>query len=329
MMRAMVQAEYGEPRQVLRPAGLQIPQAGQGQVLLRVRAAGVDRGAWHLTTGLPYPVRLAGYGVRRPKDPVRGRELAGVVERVGQGVTGFAVGDEVFGIAEGCFAEYVAADVAKLAHRPDGVSAEQAAALPISGTTALQAVRDAGRVAAGERVLVLGASGGVGHLAVQVAKAFGAHVTGVCSAAKADLVRSLGADEVLDYRVTDVTGPGTAGQEYDVVVDTGGNRTLAALRRILATGGRLVLVGGENGGRWLGGFDRQLRAPVVARLTRSTMVALMASETAEDLTVLAGLAASGAVVPAVERSFPLEQAGDAIAHVAAGRARGKVVVTPA
>jgi len=322
-MRAIVQDAYGEA-DVLRLAEIDRPAVGDDQVLVRVVAAGVDQGAWHLMAGLPYPVRLAGYGVRAPKAPVRGRELAGRVEAVGSGVTTLRPGDEVFGVAEGAFAEYAPAAVAKLAPKPASLTFQQAAALPISGLTALQAVRDQGRVTAGDRVLVIGASGGVGSFAVQIAKAFGAEVTGVASTGKVDLVRSLGADHVIDYRLGDDLGAGERG--YDVIIDTGGNRPLRVLRRALTPTGTLVLVGAETGGRWLGGTDRQLRAMVLSRFVRQRLRTFIASEKAADLLALSALVESGAVTPVVDRTFPLAETPAAIRHMREGKARGKVVI---
>jgi NADPH:quinone reductase-like Zn-dependent oxidoreductase len=322
-MRAIVQDAYGEA-DVLRLAEIDRPAIGDDEVLVRVHAAGVDQGAWHLMAGLPYPVRLAGYGVRAPKTPVRGRELAGRIEAVGRGVTTLRPGDEVFGVAEGAFAEYAPAAAAKLAPKPGGLTFQQAAALPISGLTALQAVRDQGRVTAGDRVLVIGASGGVGSFAVQIAKAFGAEVTGVASTGKVDLVRSLGADHVVDYRLGDDLGAGERG--YDVIIDTGGNRPLSVLRRALTPTGTLVLVGAETGGRWLGGTDRQLRAMVLSRFVRQRLRTFIASEKAADLLALSALVESGAVTPAVDRTFPLAETPAAIRHMREGKARGKVVI---
>jgi NADPH:quinone reductase-like Zn-dependent oxidoreductase len=322
-MRAIVQDAYGEA-DVLRLAEIDRPAIGDDEVLVRVHAAGVDQGAWHLMAGLPYPVRLAGYGVRAPKTPVRGRELAGRIEAVGRGVTTLRPGDEVFGVAEGAFAEYAPAAAAKLAPKPGGLTFQQAAALPISGLTALQAVRDQGRVTAGDRVLVIGASGGVGSFAVQIAKAFGAEVTGVASTGKVDLVRSLGADHVVDYRLGDDLGAGERG--YDVIIDTGGNRPLRVLRRALTPTGTLVLVGAETGGRWLGGTDRQLRAMVLSRFVRQRLRTFIASEKAADLLALSALVESGAVTPAVDRTFPLAETPAAIRHMREGKARGKVVI---
>jgi NADPH:quinone reductase-like Zn-dependent oxidoreductase len=323
-MQAVVQDTYGEA-DVLRLARIARPAPGAGEVLLRVHAAGVDRGVWHLMAGRPYPVRLMGYGVRAPGNPVRGREVAGTVEAVGAGVTDLRIGQDVFGIAEGTFAEYVAARADLLVPTPANTTAAQAAAAPISGLTALQAVRDAGRVQPGQEVLVIGASGGVGTFAVQIAKAFGARATGVCSPAKADLVRALGVERVIDYTREDITD---GGRRYDVVLDTGGHRSLTHLRRALTPAGTLVIVGSETGGRWLGGFDRSLRAPLLSRLVSQELTALTASENGADLLVLAGLIGSGQVTPVVERTYPLAETAAAVAHMAGGRARGKVVVIP-
>jgi NADPH:quinone reductase-like Zn-dependent oxidoreductase len=321
-MRAIVQDEYGEA-EVLRLEEIDRPAIGDDEVLVRVHAAGVDQGAWHLMAGLPYPMRLAGYGFRAPKDRVRGRELAGRVEAVGGAVTTLTVGEEVFGIGEGTFAEYARASVSKLVRKPEGLTFRQASALSISATTALQAVRDHAKVRAGERVLVIGASGGVGSFAVQIAKAFGAEVTGVASTGKVDLVRSLGADAVVDYRAEDVT----AGERrFDVVLDTGGNTPLRRLRRILTPRGRLVIVGAETGGRWLGGTDRQLRAMALNPFTGQQLGSFIASENAADLAALAELVEAGKLTPAVDRTFPLEQVPEAMRYLRAGQARGKVVI---
>ena len=323
-MRAITQDSYGEAGDVLRAEEIARPVIGDGEVLLRVHAAGVDRGVWHLMTGLPYPVRLAGYGIRAPKARIRGREVAGCVEAIGKDVTTFAIGDEVFGIAEGAFAGYARAQPGKLALRPEHLTAVQAAATSVSALTALQAVRDHGHVRAGQQVLVIGASGGVGTFAVQIAKACGAEVTGVCSTAKLDLVRSIGADHVIDY-----TRAGIAdhGGRYDVIIDTGGNRGLRQLRGALTPRGTLVIVGGETGGRWLGGFDRGLRAPLFSRFVGQQLTTVMCAENAADLRVLADLIQAGQVTPVVDKTFPLDQAADAIAYMQEGHARGKVVIT--
>jgi NADPH:quinone reductase-like Zn-dependent oxidoreductase len=320
-MKAIVQDTYGST-DTLALREIDQPVPGRGQVLVRVRAAGVDYGVWHLMTGRPYAVR-AGFGLRRPKVPVRGRDLAGHVEAVGADVTRFAPGDEVMGTAEGTFAEFTCARQDRLVAKPAALTFEQAAALPISGLTALHGVHREGRVQAGQRVLVIGAAGGVGSHAVQLAKAAGAQVTGMCRTSKVDLVRSLGADDVLDY----TTDPFPDAGDYDVILDIGGNRPLRVLRRALAPGGTLVIIGGENGGRLLGGMGRPLGAVLRSPFTRQRLRMLLSLEKQADLETLAGLAQEGKVTPAVERTFPLAQAADAIRHLAQGRARGKVVVT--
>ncbi len=255
-MKAIVRDRYGSA-DVLRLRDVELPEVGDEEVLVRVRAAGLDRGAWHIMAGLPYLLRLAGYGLRTPKVAGLGSELAGVVEAVGANVTALAPGEAVFGTCSASFAEYASTEPDKLARMPANLSFEQAAAVPVSAVTALQALRDRGRVRPGQRVLVIGASGGVGTFAVQIAKALGADVTGVSSAEKVDLVRSLGADHVIDYTRTDITDDG---KRYDVVLDIGGNRPLSQLRRVLTGDGTLVIVGGEGGGRWTGGIHRQLGA---------------------------------------------------------------------
>lgn len=321
-MRAVVQDEYGDTS-VLRLEHVAVPEVGADDVLVEVGAAGVDRGVWHLMTGLPYPVRLAGYGVRRPKDRVRGREVAGRVVAFGSDVSVFRVGDEVFGMGEGTFAQLVAVPQAKLARSPGSVDVAGAAALPVSGTTALQAVRDHGRVRPGQQVLVLGASGGVGTLAAQIAMAYGAHVTGVCSAGKAELVRSLGVDDVLDHQADELPQG-----RFDVVIDTGGNRPLRQLRRTMTADGTLVIVGAETGGRLLGGVQRNLRAALLDPFVAQRLTSFIARENAADLTELARLVDERGVRPVVGRTYPLDQAAEAVRDLTAGRARGKLVVRP-
>ncbi len=323
-MTAVVQDEYGEAEDVLTMAEIDRPQVADDEVLVRVQAAGVDRGVWHIMAGLPYPIRLAGYGFRVPKTRVRGREVAGRVEAIGASVTTVAPGDEVYGIGEGTFAEYAIVKHDKIAPKPRNITFAQAAAAPISALTALQGLRDSGQVRAGQKVLVIGASGGVGKFAVQIAKAFGAEVTGVCRTTKIDLVRSLGADHVIDHTREDITNHG---QRYDVILDAGGHRSLTHLRRALAPRGTLVIVGSETGGRWLGGFDRSLRAPLLSRFTGQRLTALVNSENARDLVTLTELIESGKVTPAVDRTYPLSETAAAIQHMVDGRARGKVVIT--
>jgi NADPH:quinone reductase-like Zn-dependent oxidoreductase len=319
-MQAVTQPQYGGSEQ-LRLTELDTPTPGPTDVLVSVRAAGVDRGTWHLMTGLPYAVRL-GFGLRRPKHPVPGRDVAGVVAAVGSAVTAVAVGDEVIGTADGSFAEFAVVPEERVAPKPGSLSFAEAAVLPVSGTTALQAVRDAGRVGRGDRVLVIGASGGVGAYAVQLAVAYGADVTGVASGAKADLVRDLGATRVIDYTRDEIDGAG-----YDVILDIGGRRPLRRLRRALAADGTLVIVGGEGGDRWLGGAHRHLTALAMNPLVRHRLTALMARENAADLVELGRLVEDGGLRPRLERTFALHEAGKAIDHVAAGHARGKVAIS--
>jgi NADPH:quinone reductase-like Zn-dependent oxidoreductase len=321
-MKAIVQHEYGEA-DVLHLEEIDKPEIGDDQVLVRVHAAGVDRGVWHLMAGVPYPIRLAGFGLRAPKNGVRGTEVAGCVEAVGSDVTTLHPGDEVFGVADGSFAEYASARADKLAPKPESLTFEQAAAVPVSALTALQAIRDHGRVQQGRHVLVIGASGGVGSFAVQIAKAFGTEVTGVCSTAKVDFVRSLGADHVIDY---ERAGIADAGQRYDTIVDTGGNRPLSQLRRALTPGGTLVIVGAETGGRWLGGTDRGLRALALSPFVRQKLAVFITSENAEDLRFLTKLIEAGQVKPAVDRVYALSEVPDAIRYMLEGHVRGKVVV---
>jgi len=323
-MKAIVQDSYGEADAVLRLAEIDKPEIGDGEVLVRVHAAGVDRGVWHLMSGLPYPVRLAGYGLRAPKTRVRGLAVAGRVEAVGKDATTLQPGDEVFGIGDGAFAEYACARADELAPKPDGLTFEQAAAVPVSALTALQGLRDHGRVQPGQKVLIIGASGGVGTFAVQIAKAFGAQVTGVCSTTKVDLVRSIGADHVVDYTQEDIAH---SGQRYDVILDIGGSRSLTQLRRALTPRGTLVIVGAETGGRWLAGNDRQLRALVLSRFVGQKLGTFIASDNKADLMVLKELIESGRVTPAIDRTYPLSEVPAAIRYMQEGHARGKIVIT--
>ncbi|MGI5242438.1 NAD(P)-dependent alcohol dehydrogenase [Dactylosporangium sp. CA-139066] len=317
-MRAMVREEYGAP---LEPRDLPEPRLGADGVLVEVRAAGVDQGVWHVVEGLPYAVRLAGFGVRRPKRPVPGLDVAGVVAAVGPAVTGLRVGDEVFGAADGAFAQFAASDPGRLARKPQRTTFAQAATVASSGVAALQGLRDAGRLRAGQRVLVLGAAGGVGTFAVQIAKALGAEVTGVCSTAKTDVVRSLGAADVIDYTKGEPAG------QWHLVLDTGGARPLRALRRLLTPSGTLVIVGAERGGRWLQGTDRQLRAGLFGGLGRPRMAALMSRVAPEPLQTLREMLDDGRVTPVIDRTFGLEEAGAAIAYMRSAARTGKVALT--
>lgn len=324
-VRGIVQDRYGSaPEDVLRLGEIDRPVIGDGEVLVRVLATSVDRGTWHVMAGLPYPIRLAGFGLRRPKYANPGRSLAGTIEAVGPGVTGFRVGDAVYGVGGAAFAELARARADKLAPQPANVSFAQAAAVPVSGLTALQAVRDHAKVEAGQQVLVIGASGGVGSFAVQIAKTFGAEVTGVASTPKVEAVRALGADHVVDYTREDVTD---GGKRYDVVLDIGGNRKLSGLRRLLIPRGRLVIVGGETDGRWLGGTDRQIRASLLSPFVGQKLGTFVAKENAADLVALGQLLETGAVTPAIDRSFPLDQTVAAVRYLLDGKACGKIVVT--
>jgi NADPH:quinone reductase-like Zn-dependent oxidoreductase len=273
-------------------------------------------------TGRPYMLRVIGFGLRAPKAHVRGMDVAGTVEAVGRNVTRFRTGDDVFGTAEGSFAEYVRAREDSLAPRPANLSFEQAAAVPTSAFAALQALRDVGGIRAGQRVLIVGASGGVGMFAVQIAKAFGAEVTGVASAAKLDLVRSLGADHVVAYTREDFA----RGQRYDLVLDLGGNRPLSHLRRALAPRGTLVLVGGEGGSRLLGSTDRWIQALLLSPFVRQKLRPLSTKPNQADLQLIKELVEAGKVRPVVERTYPLHEVPDAIRYLKEGRARGKIVI---
>ena len=326
-MRAITREHYGSAEN-LQLVELEIPKIGDDQVLVRVHAAGLDRGAWHLMTGKPYLIRVFGYGFQKPKNITLGLDLAGVVQAVGKNVRGFKPGDRVFGLGNGSFAEYASARADKLAHMPAKTSFEQAAAVPVSAMTALQAVRDHGRVQAGQRVLISGASGGVGTFAVQTAKAFDAHVTGVCSTAKIDLVRSIGTDEVIDYTCTDFTeGDFTEGLErYDVVLDIGGGQPLAKLRRLLTQTGTLALIGAEGGNQWTGTMNRVLQAMLLAPFSRQRLVSVMNNENARDLEVLAKMIEQGSIKPVIDRTVSLADLPNAMRDLEAGRVRGKVVV---
>jgi NADPH:quinone reductase-like Zn-dependent oxidoreductase len=322
-MKVIVRDTYGSP-DVLELRDIDIPEFADEEVLVHVHAAGVGRDVWHIMSGLPYPIRLAGYGFRAPKNPVIGSDMAGIVEAVGNNVSRFQPGDEVFGIGKGSYAEYVCAPEDKLAPKPANLTFEQAAVVAIMGSTALQALRDHGNVRPGQEVLIIGASGGVGTYAVQLAKAFGARVTGVCSTIKVEMVRSIGADHVIDYTQEDFA---EGNQRYDLILDIGGNSTLARLRRVLASRGTLVIVGGEGGGRWLGGTDRQLRAMMLSPFVGQKLGTFVNNENHEDLIVLRELIESGKVTPVIDRTYPLAQVPEAIRYLEDGHARGKVVIT--
>lgn len=321
-MHAVAQSRYGST-DALNLTTRDIPTPTAGQVLVRVHAAGVDRGVWHLMTGRPYLIRILGFGFRRPKQPVRGSDVAGTVVAVGPGVDRFAVGDEVFGTANGSFAEYALARADRLAHAPRGVDAAEAAVLAVSGTTAQHAVEDIADVQPGQRVLVLGAAGGVGSYVVQLAASRGAVVTGVASGIKADHVRAMGAVRTVDYRTTDITA---SGELFDVIIDTGGNTPLRRLRRILAPEGTLAIVGGEDGGSLTGGIGRQLAAAFLSNFTSQKLAFFITPEHFAPLERLAAHVEAGDVGAPLTRRYPLAGAPDAIDDLVGGRVAGKAAV---
>src|SRR5215208_3559745 len=313
-MKAVVYCEYGSP-EVVRLADVEKPVPGDDQVLVRVRAAAVNPLDWHFMRGTPYVGRL-GMGLRKPKNTHLGVDYAGVVEAVGKNVTGFKPGDEVFGGRNGAFAQYVAARADRaIVHKPANLTFEQAAAIPVAGITALQALRDQGGIRPGQKVLVNGASGGVGTFAVQIAKSYGADVTGVCSTRNVDMVRSIGADRVIDYTKEDFT---KSAERYDLVIDDVGNHPLSALRDVLKPGGRYIMVGGRSGA-WIDPFPRVARAALMSRFGNHDMRFFMAQMNAKDLGVLRDLAAAGKLTPVVDRRYPLSEVRAAIAYLETGR----------
>jgi NADPH:quinone reductase-like Zn-dependent oxidoreductase len=322
-MKAIVQDRYGSA-DVLEFQDIEDPVPGPEDVLIRVHAAGCGPDVWHLMTGMPYMARLA-IGLSKPKLPVLGWDVAGTVEAVGANVTDLQPGDEVMGTTKGSFAELAIAKADDLVQKPAKLSFEEAGALPISGITALRAIRDEANVQPGQTVLVIGAAGGVGSLVVQVAKAYGAKVTAVCSTSKEDLVRSIGADDVIDYTREDFTD---GSRRWDVIIDTAGRRPLSQLRRALTPTGTLVIVGGDGGGRWTGGFFRgMLRAPVVSLFVGQRLRGLATKVKREDLLALVELIEAGTVTPVIDRTYPLIEAPDAIRYLEEGHSRGKIVIT--
>jgi len=320
-VKAIVHDTYGPP-DVLELRDIAKPLIGDDDVLIRVHAAGLDPSVWHLMTGLPYLVRFM-FGLRKPKTLVRGWDVAGVVEAVGQNVTKFRPGDEVFGSCRGAFAEYASARADRLLPKPANLTFEQAAAVTVSACTALQALRDAGNVQPGQHVLIIGAGGGVGTFAVQIAKAFGAEVTGVCSTTKTDLVRSIGADHTIDYTREDFAD---GRQRYDLILDMAGNRSMPHLRRALTPLGTVVLVGGEGGGRWFGGVGRSLMWLALSLFGRKKLRLLMATVRTDDLQTLKELIDAEKVTPVIDRTYPLSEVPNAIRSWERGHARGKVVI---
>ncbi len=321
-MQAITQDRYGSV-DTLQLRDMPVPSVEDDEVLIEVRAAGVDQGVWHLMTGEPYVMRAMGFGFRGPKQSVLGLDASGVVVAVGAAVTRFAIGDEVFGIAQGAFAEYAVVTESKLAHKPAAVSFEEAGAAAVSGITALQAISAAG-LEAGQSVLVIGASGGVGSYAVQIARAVGGRVTGVASGAKADLVASLGAERVIDYTTEDYLDGSVT---YDVIIDTGGRNPVKRIRRALTETGTLVIVGGEGGGRWTGGIGRQIRATLLSPFISQSLKMFMSKEDHTFMDQLGRMMEEGQVVPAIGDRYHLADVPQAIQHLVDGKARGKSVIT--
>jgi NADPH:quinone reductase-like Zn-dependent oxidoreductase len=324
-MKAIVHETYGSP-DVLRLADVDKPALDDDRILVRVRAASVNAYDWHVIRGLPYLVRTS-EGLRRPKSSATGVDFAGEVEAVGRDVTGFKPGDVVYGERDGAFAEYVAARANSVARKPANLTFEQAAAVPMAGFTALQALRDKGAVQAGQRVLINGAAGGVGTFAVQLAKAFGAEVTAVCSSRNVEMVRSIGADHVIDYTRDDYT---RSAERYDLILDIAATRSLNASRRVLTADGTLVVVGSAVGmadGRWIGPMIRPIQATLLSRFVSQRLLPFLAHRRKEDLLVLTDLIEADKVCPVIDRTYPLSETPDAIRYVEAGHARGKVVIT--
>ncbi len=321
-MKAIVQDTYGSG-ETLVTRDVAKPAISDGEVLVRVRAAGVNPADWAIMSGLPYIARPV-YGLRKPKNGIRGTDVAGSVEAVGVGVTRFKPGDDVFGWCEGSYAEYASVSEGSLALKPAALTFEQAAAVPMAGMVALQAVRDHGHVRAGQKVLINGASGGIGTFAVQIAKAFGADVTGVCSTRNVDMVRSIGADHVIDYTIEDFT---KSGQQYDFILDNVSNHSLTDLRRALTPTGMLVPNGGLFGNRWLAGGGRIVRAAVLFQFGSQTLGNFLLTQKLEDLVALKEMVEAGQVTPVMDRTYSLSETAEAIDHVGMGHARGKVAIT--
>ncbi|AJT41822.1 NAD(P)-dependent alcohol dehydrogenase [Psychromicrobium lacuslunae] len=323
-MKAILQRRYGGV-EVVELVERHIPEPAANQVQIKVMAAGVDRGTYHLLTGKPYLLRLFGFGLRAPKVQTPGRDVAGVVTALGSAVHGFKIGDEVFGVCQGSYAEYALGSERSLALKPETLSFQQAAALPASSVTALRAIREVAKLEAGQRVLILGASGGVGSFAVQLAHSLGARVTGVSGPGGLELIRSLGAERALDYTLDGLE----AEKDFDAILDIAGGRPLNQLRRMLSRKGVLVVIGTEQGGPWTGGVGRSLRANLLSPWVSQRLSALVSFEDAEALVAVRELVDAGAITPAIERSYPLDQAAQAIRHVGEGHTLGKVVITVA
>jgi NADPH:quinone reductase-like Zn-dependent oxidoreductase len=326
-MQAITHTRYGSA-DVLKLSNIDRPTCREGEVLVKVAAAGLDRGTWHLMKGLPFVIRL-GFGLRGPKNPVPGLDLSGTVVATRNGTSRFKVGDEVFGEGKGSFAEFAVAKEATLATKPLELTFEQAAAVPVSAVTALQGLCDVGRLQKGQKVLIIGASGGVGTYAVQIAKAIGAEVTGVCSTAKINLVQSLGAAHVIDYTKEDlgvaITSKGHS--PFDLIFDLGGSVPLRNLLRALTQKGTLVLAGGEQGGNWFGIVRRQFGALLLSPFASQRLKMLVSNANHSHLERLNEFIANGQLVPAIDRSYPLAEAPNAMRHLESGTARGKIVIT--
>ena len=321
LMKAIVYCDYGSP-DVLKLEDIAKPTPADNQVLIKVRAAAANPLDWHYMRGTPYIMR-AGSGLRKPKVTRLGVDVAGQVEAVGRNVTQFKPGDEVFGTGRGAFAEYVLASENKVVLTPANLTFEQAAAVPVAALTALQGLRDKGKIQPGQKVLINGASGGVGTFAVQIAKSFGAHVTGVCSTRNVDLVRSIGADQVIDYTKEDFT---QGEQRYDLILDMVGNHSLSAYRRVLKPKGKYIMVGGPSG-RWFAPLDRVVKAHVLSWFVSQEMRMMLAEINKEDLTILRDLMEAGKVTSVIDRRYGLSEVPEAIAYLETGRARGKVIIT--
>ncbi|GLZ05232.1 NADPH:quinone reductase [Actinomadura sp. NBRC 104412] len=319
-MKAIVQDVYGG---ALELRDLDRPAPRDDEVLVRVHAAAVDWGVWHVSTGRPYLFRLIA-GLRGPRQKIQGTDLAGTVERTGSKVTAFAPGDEVFGSSPGAFAEYVCVKERRLAPKPHGLTFEEAAASPISGAVAIQALRGKAKARPGQKILIIGASGGIGTFAVQLAAADGLEVTGVCGPGKDDLLRSLGASQIIDYTKQDLTD---TSERYDIILDIAGNRPLNHLRRALAPNGVLIMAGGEDGGAVLGGLERQFRALLLTPFIRQRLRSLLTLVRKDDLLTLTELAGKGALKPVIDRTYPLAEAATALHHLETGHPRGKLVLT--
>ncbi len=325
LMKAVVYHEYGPP-DVIRLEDVEKCLPNDNQVLIKVRAAAANPLDWHYTRGTPYLVRMDN-GLRKPNDPRVGVDVAGVVEGVGKNVTQFKPGDEVFGVAGGAFAEYARASESKIVLKPANITFEQAAAVPVAALTALQGLRDKGKIKPGQKVLINGASGGVGTFAVQIAKSFGAEVTGVCSTRNVEMVRSLGADHVIDYKKADFT---QGDERYDVILDNVGTQPLSSFKRVLNPEGSLVMIGGggPNEGRWIGPLGRPIKALFMSPFVSQSMTMLLAEITKDDLLVMNELMEAGKVTPVIDRTYQLSEAAEAIRYLEEGHARGKVIILP-